>query len=159
VALIDDALLLVLDRVDGAEATTTVQLHYHADSQSLQWDAARMRASTEDADVRLRLHATPALRGRVEAGAVAIAGDAMRPSRRLVLEDGGGLAGRRVYATVVVPYLADARPPELADLEINAQGEDVLVAWMLDGERRALRWDRDGLAPEGRALRRASCWS
>lgn len=151
VALVDGALLLVLDHVHDIAPERTVELYYHLDSPNVTWDQARGVAVTDDGDassgVNVAVFAAPNVRGTLVAGRVSDFLDVARPSTRVLLEDAAPVTGTtRLYAAAIVPYRATSPTPALTDLRFMQDGEGLRCTFALNYSTYAFTWTSDGLA-------------
>jgi hypothetical protein len=146
VAIVDGAFLLVLDHVRELAPEHTVQLYYHLDSPNVTWDAGLGAAFTHNDDVNVAVFAPPNVRGTLLEGRVSDFLDAVRPSRRLCLEDETPRTTTSpVYAAVIVPYRAPDAAPVLTNLRAVQADDQVRCAFTLNGQPHALTWARTGL--------------
>lgn len=119
VALLDGKWLAVIDSVTGLAAASTVQIWFHLDSLKLTWNATEARARSEDDDVKFTLTASGGLRGELLPGRISEKPDTARPSTRLKLSDEGG-APRRTWLTVLAPWRAGDKEPEVTSVTVAA---------------------------------------
>jgi len=117
-ALVDNRLLVVIDTVTGLAPASTVQIYFHLDALDVAWDLARRRMHSGHEDVRLALHASAGLDCERLSGEISDRFDVARPSTRVKFSDAGGEA-RRTYLTVLAPWHAADREPEIAGLTVS----------------------------------------
>jgi hypothetical protein len=118
-ALVDGRLLVVIDSVEDIAPASTVQIYYHLDSLKVTWDQATNLALADDAEVKLALYTSGGFQGELLPGRISESPDTDRPSTRLKLSDEGGPA-RRVWLTVLAPWRAGEKRPEINDVVVSS---------------------------------------
>jgi hypothetical protein len=116
-ALVDDRLLVVIDHVTGLRPGSTVQIYFHLDSLTANWDAVDRCVQTNDEDVRVAMTVSDGLLAELLPGRISEKFDVARPSTRVKLFDEGGTVDR-VYAAVVVPFRAGETATKVSDLRV-----------------------------------------
>jgi Heparinase II/III N-terminus/Heparinase II/III-like protein len=116
--LIENQMVVVIDSIESAAVTATVQIYFHLDSTKVAWDEARRCATTDDDDVKLALYSSDGLRGELLPGKVSEKFDTVHASTRVRFSDRGGLP-RRVYATILVPTRAGEKIMPVTALTIS----------------------------------------
>ncbi len=148
IAIVDDAFLLVLDRVTGMNPDSTVQIYYHLNSTDVTWDLASGCAAFAVDDVGMVVAVTENLRGRLCEGEISERMDVAYPSMRLCLDDETTGQGDRSYAAVLIPHKAGAAPA-LSGLRVQTIGESATCTFSLNGRPVGFIWDENRFERQG----------
>lgn len=148
VALVDDACLVVIDRLTGLRPRSTAQLYFHLGSDEATLDAAGRSATAKVGDVGVLLYVSDNLRGQTLPGWISPRLDARTDTCRLRFDDRPGNADR-CYATVIVPRRLDEPAPRVGDLIVQGDGHLARVGFTLDDQPISLEWSADDGAADG----------
>jgi hypothetical protein len=109
VFIIGSEAVVLLDRVTGLRPEQKLQLYFHFDSTTVQWNEAAGLARSNDPGVNLAVLTSHGLRASLLPGRISERIDVSRPSTRLRLSDDGGNTDR-LLATVLIPFRGDTPP-------------------------------------------------
>lgn len=144
-AIIDREYTLVLDKVTAINPDSTVQLYYHMDCGKVTLDANKNCVHTANGDSEVVIYISDNLKGELLPGKVSDSNDTSRESIRLCARDSASGKDLRLYATVIVPYKAEADVPKVADLLIKEENQKVCCSFSLNDKVYEFVWDEIGL--------------
>jgi len=139
IAIIDQSVVLVLDRFDNLRRQSTAQIHYHLNSSAVKWTADRRTASAIISDVEVDLFTTAGLLGSDSPGKVSPSLGLAIDSVRLQFEDSPGRS-HRVHATLIVPRRVGERQMIVEEFQSLRDEDTVRCSFVLNGREMVIDW-------------------
>jgi hypothetical protein len=141
IAIIDNSIILVLDKLLNMSSKDTVQIYYHFNSKSVE--LYEQSASTKDKDVNVVVYNSKNLSGKVIDGRISVIDDTYYDSKRLCLQ-GLDSDSKRSYVSVIVPYTELNNPFGDINLVIEEQYNEMMTSFNINGKQYSFAWSEDG---------------
>ncbi|MBA2481153.1 MAG: heparinase II/III family protein [Planctomycetes bacterium] len=138
IALVDERVIMVIDRIDDGAEAAPVRLHFHVASERVEWRASERFAITSDPGANIAIAASIGT-GEILPGGYSPLYDIERPGRRLRLSDESRSPDARVYATALIPFAG--APPAVGRVDVQRQGDAIVAAVEIAGASVRVRWN------------------
>jgi len=138
IALMSSLVFIVADKVSSLQSESTVQIYYHRDTLDLEIADERLKDNSPD--VRASIGCSANLEVSLLPGYVSELMDIKHDSQIIKLSDKGSDEGDRYYATIIVPYYANALEPQIDSVSISKDGVDAIIHFELNNQTYEYRW-------------------
>jgi len=136
VALMDDAVLLVIDFLENATAEDRAEIFYHIDSTKVNITGPQRIETVDAGQPNLLILPNAGMKAELLPGRVSPRCTIARPSTRLLLQPDKADKPPVAFATLLVPYAANAKPPEVGAPEIEYANDTLTCKYRWNGSER-----------------------